>query len=497
MADRAGDYVAQLIVNDGFEDGLADTMVVTATTGNRPPVADAGPDQTVSIGATVHLDGSGSSDPDGTPIASFRWTLTRPNGSNAALSSSTIVNPTFVADRAGTYTAELIVSDGALSSAPDAVTVTVSDAADLRIAFVNPPATPAVGSSVSLVVEVANTGPSAASGVAARFQVPAGYTVTSSAPDANAGTFDVATGVWTIGAVPTSAAVRLTVVATVKPTGPYDLAAAITASTPADANAANNTATASVVPNANADLGIAFTNVPATPAVGASVSIAVEVVNGGPGRHHRRDGALQAPPAGYTVTGSSTTASSGSGGTYDTATGNWAIGALAAAGLARLTVTATVNATGPYDLTATITGSAQPDPNSANNTASASVVLGGNPADLSIAFFSQPSNPPVGGIASPTGIAVQVLNNGPAGATGVTARFQLPAGYSIRSTSVGRGTYDPATGNWTIGDLPSGAFGNLSFDAFVNATGPYDLTATITGSSQPDPNSETTPPPSP
>ncbi len=33
--------------------------------GNSPPVADAGPDQTVSVGQTVYFDGSGSYDPDG------------------------------------------------------------------------------------------------------------------------------------------------------------------------------------------------------------------------------------------------------------------------------------------------------------------------------------------------------------------------------------------------------------------------------------------------
>ena len=490
VPDLAGDYVAQLIVNDGVVDGIADTAVITVTGANRPPVADAGPDQTVTTGTIVRLDGSASSDPDGTPIASYAWTLTRPNGSVATLSNATIAKPTFVADRAGTFTAELIVGDGTLSSAPDSVTVTVTDGADLRISFVNPPSAPAVGSAVSLAVEVANAGPAAASGVIARFQVPAGYTVTSTATEASAGTggaYDGGTGVWTIGAIPAAGTARLTVGATVKPTGPYDLTATITTSSPTDPNPADNTATASVVPNANADLGIAFSAVPTSPAVGASVSITVEVVNGGPASTTGVTARFK-PPAGYTVTGSSTTASSGSGGTYDGASGDWTIGAMPAAGTARLTVTATVNATGPYDVTATITGSAQPDPNPANNTATASVALGGDPADLSVAFFSLPIDLLVGGLASPTGIFVQVLNNGPAATTGVTARLQLPAGYTIRSTSVGRGTYDPATGNWTIGSLPTGAFANLSIDALVNATGPYDLTATITGSSQPDPN---------
>ena len=78
----------------------------------------------VAIGATVQLNGAGSSDADRNPLT-YRWSLIkRPTGSAAALSNPAIVNPTFVADRAGTYVAQLIVSDGAEDSRPDTVTIT-------------------------------------------------------------------------------------------------------------------------------------------------------------------------------------------------------------------------------------------------------------------------------------------------------------------------------------------------------------------------------------
>ena len=65
-------HIFSLVVTDD-EDArsVADTVVITVTPGNIRPVANAGPDQTVLSGATVTLDGSGSSD-DGS-IRSYLW----------------------------------------------------------------------------------------------------------------------------------------------------------------------------------------------------------------------------------------------------------------------------------------------------------------------------------------------------------------------------------------------------------------------------------------
>ncbi|MGY0040701.1 DUF11 domain-containing protein [Pedobacter sp. NJ-S-72] len=59
--------------------------------------------------------------------------------------------------------------------------------------------------------------------------------------------------------------------------------------------------------------------------------------------------------------------SSSSGTTYVPATGLWTIGTLANTATSTLTITATVNATGPYANTATIAGT-ENDPMLANNT---------------------------------------------------------------------------------------------------------------------------------
>jgi hypothetical protein len=121
--DKRGVYIAQLIVNDGHTDSAPETVAVTSA--NRAPIANAGPAQSPVVGAVVTLDGTGSTDPDGYPLE-YQWRFTSiPNGSSATLGGTTSAHPTFIGDIIGTYTAELVVSDGLLTSAPATVTITV------------------------------------------------------------------------------------------------------------------------------------------------------------------------------------------------------------------------------------------------------------------------------------------------------------------------------------------------------------------------------------
>ena len=120
--DVAGTYRLKLVVNDGKVDSQPD--FVDIRTGSQPniaPIANAGIDQSVDLGGTAQLDGSASSDPDSGPSPlTYTWSLiTRPAGSLAVLSSTTAATPTFKADKAGEYVVQLIVNDGAVSSAPD------------------------------------------------------------------------------------------------------------------------------------------------------------------------------------------------------------------------------------------------------------------------------------------------------------------------------------------------------------------------------------------
>jgi hypothetical protein len=121
--DITGLYIVALTVSDGSLTSAPDQMQITVANSNLPPVANAGPDQTVTAGQLVTLNGSGSSDPNGDPLT-YSWCLRgKPDGSRATLTGANTAQPTFTADVAGSYVLCLTVNDGQASSASDTVVV--------------------------------------------------------------------------------------------------------------------------------------------------------------------------------------------------------------------------------------------------------------------------------------------------------------------------------------------------------------------------------------
>lgn len=242
-ADAPGTYVAQLIVSDG---ALQASDTVTISTSNSLPVANAGSDQVVTAGATVTLDGTASSDPDGTPLT-FAWSLlSRPASSAAVLSGDTTATSGFVADVAGDYVAQLIVSDGQVASAPDTVTITVNpivqNAVDLRLRLTDvnngPPLSGnvSVGQSITYVLFLTNGGPNDAANVAV--QLPAFVGITAFP---TLGTWDAATRRWTLPSASASASTLMRLVFSVLIPATGSIAADIVASSAQpDVNPADN-----------------------------------------------------------------------------------------------------------------------------------------------------------------------------------------------------------------------------------------------------------------
>jgi hypothetical protein len=152
-ADLAGNYVIQLVVTDGA--GLASApATVTISTADAPPVANAGPDQSITVAKTVvQLDGTQSFDLAGLAIT-YQWSfVSKPAKSKAVLSGATTATPTFVADVNGTYSIQLIVTDSlGTPSSPSIVNVTLNKAVKAKRPKANagPSQSGVVGTTVTL-----------------------------------------------------------------------------------------------------------------------------------------------------------------------------------------------------------------------------------------------------------------------------------------------------------------------------------------------------------
>ncbi|NLD36638.1 MAG: hypothetical protein GX654_07205, partial [Desulfatiglans sp.] len=119
--------------------------------GSLPPVANAGTDQTKAEGQVVTLNGSASSDPDGS-IVSYNWTQT--GGTAVTLSSATTVQPSFTAPNVGpsgaTLTFSLTVTDTQGLQSTDSVNINVTWVNAAPTANAGPDQTKAEGLVVTL-----------------------------------------------------------------------------------------------------------------------------------------------------------------------------------------------------------------------------------------------------------------------------------------------------------------------------------------------------------
>ena len=120
------DSLSYVVTDTTGETSNTATVTVTVRAVNRAPVANAEPDCNAITGRPVMLDGAQSFDPDRDPL-SFAWQFVAvpPTSTvtTASLANAQTAAPSFTPDVDGTYSLELTVSDGTLSST-DQVQVT-------------------------------------------------------------------------------------------------------------------------------------------------------------------------------------------------------------------------------------------------------------------------------------------------------------------------------------------------------------------------------------
>jgi formylglycine-generating enzyme required for sulfatase activity len=126
-----------------------DTQSWTIVTFNSPPVASAGPDQTVSVNAAVTLNGSTSTDPEN-DIVLYQWQQT--GGPTVALNNASTAIADFTASvpTGSTLTFSLTVTDAEGLHSTDTCSVTVQQLNHDPVASAGPDQTVSVNATVTL-----------------------------------------------------------------------------------------------------------------------------------------------------------------------------------------------------------------------------------------------------------------------------------------------------------------------------------------------------------
>lgn len=497
-----------------------------AITKNGPATVSAGGNISYTIAASNNgpSDASQVSITDSTPanttfssiVVPAGWSCTTPAVGSGGAITCTISN--WTAGASANFTLNLAVSPSApnastiantaqiTSTYPDPAagnnqstsTATVTTGADLSITKTGP-ATATAGSVITYSIVVMNNGPADAQNVTvtdstvngvttfANYSAPAGWSCTTP-PAQSTGTITCTTATLAAGA---SATLSLSFnVNSGAPSGSSVANTASVSSTTSDPNNANNNSTATATAGASADLA-ATKSGPATAAAGTAMSYTIGITNNGPSNAANAT-LTDVLPSGtkfvsLTQTGGSpftcSTPAAGASGTV-----SCSISSLAAAGSATFTLVVTNPGSGSTYVNTNVVSSPTADPNSGNNSASASTVLTAGSADLAVTKSAVSANVITGQNATFT---ITITNAGPANADNVVATDAVPAGTFVSATP-SQGTCNP-TVQCTMGTIAPGASATITLVIKAsNTVAPASNTVTVTTSSvDPDPTNNT------
>ena len=331
--------------------------------------------------------------------------------------------------------------------------------------------TPAEGEVVTFQIEVTNNGTNTATNVSLTDLLPAGLTPTAGNGTVSQGSYDPVTGLFDIGTIANGDTATLFLEGTVDVgQGGQTITNITTAAVgdQPDPTTVGDDLTESVGSLNDAELVTvkSLASGDSTPEEGDIVTFEILVTNNG-GAQATNVTLSDLLPAGLTPTANNGTVSQGS---YDPATGLFTIGTLANGGTATLILEGTVDVGQAGNTITNVTTAAagdQVDPSTIGDDLVEAVAVE-NEADLVTVktLASGDATPDEGDIVT---FQIEVTNNGGAQATGVSLVDTLPAGITFTSSTESQGTYDPATGLFTIGTLADGA------SAILTLTGTVDV----------------------
>ncbi len=320
------------------------------------------------------------------------------------------------------------------------------------------------GQTISYTIVVANAGPSTATNIQVT-DTPTNMTINTVSGGGCAAL------PCTIASLASGANVTINVTATITTVGAFDNSATVSATEP-DPNPGNNTDNTGNggVTGASADVSVVKTLTTAGPfTVGQTISYTIVVANAGPST---------ATNVQVTDTPTHMTITNVSGG--GCAALPCTIASLASGANVTINVTATINAAGSFDNTATVSAT-EPDPNSGNNTDNTG--NGGTAAasaDVSLVKTLTTTGPFTSG--QTISYTIVVANAGPSTATNVQVT-DTPTNLTITNVTGGGCAALPCT----IASLASGANVTITVTATITAAGAFDNSATASAT-EPDPN---------
>jgi large repetitive protein len=352
--------------------------------------------------------------------------------------------------------------------------------ADLAVDKQVSDATPNVGDTITYTITLSNLGADTATGVTILDQVPAGLQFVSAQP--SQGTYTVGTGIWDVGTVDTVFPRTLTIQAIVlAPSSgapqPQTNTASVQTSNQYDPDPSNNTDSVTETPK-YADLKVEKVVDDARPNVGDTITFTITLSNLG------KDTATDVTIADTLPAGLAFLSATPAQGSYDSGTGIWDVGSLAASGSTTLTITVLVVSGVAQTNVASVASANEFDPDKTNNTSS--VTETPLSAELSVTKGVVSATPIVGDTVTYT---IVVHNAGPDAAVNTIASDVFPTTglANIVAGTPSQGTYDPVTGDWDLGDLASGANATITFTALTTLEGSFTNTVTVsTATFEPD-----------